>query len=337
MDESSSEPAEAEPRQVKLADQIPAEWGFREGRTDLWVSCYRVYMVERAELIRPQTKQIEAHGCWLTYFFGEPRYYHPGTFDIGPWDGVNPVQIVSQGMERRSAPTGAYLLIATPYPKEAAPEDEPTTRRRIKALVGLIRATLGRNAAFDLLFENIWHSDGKMTAASAGVALPLSFPLPRLAHDNLQNIREMSARISKDEHMANRINLALGWLDDGIARSGVDSLLALWIALETLAMPNTTDVKPVVESLSRAYRISYPEARDRFLVGRLAGLRGEIVHRGRQLNVSKVLRYLQAVFADVLRENLGIETTREAQVVLDEMTRAGTSLAQVIAEAEASE
>ncbi len=330
-----NQPAHGQPseeiREVKLAEQVPKEWGFSEGATDLWLSCYRIFLAKRAELIGTEVRFFDALGCRLLMFFGQPKYIDPGRMRLAPWDGVNPVEMIAEGAQERTADPGAYLMVVTPYPRDAVPEDEPRTRQRIKALVGLVRAMLGRNAAFDVIYENIIHSDGKTTASTRGIENPLWFGSPRLTVEALSDLQEISQRLSQDETRSNRLSLALRWLDEGVTTGGVDSFIRLWIALETLGMPDGTDIRQLIEALSRAYGVKPEEAQERFLVGRLFGLRGAIVHDGKQPALhSNMLAYMLAIFVDIFREKLGMRPVNAAQAWLD---RADPDLPSLITKA----
>jgi hypothetical protein len=111
--------------------------------------------------------------------------------------------------------------------------------------------------------------------------------------------------------------LALHWFHLAMRDRGVDAFLKRWIALETLAMPDGTNIRPVNEALASAYGISYEEARDTYAVGRLAGLRARIVHHGEPLPIhSKLELYFDAVFYDVLMQLLGEPCDGRAASVL---------------------
>lgn len=307
-----------EMREVQLVEVVPDEWGFREGRGDLWLSCYRMFLVSRDELISAEMRFVDALGCRLFMFFGQPKYVDPGRMRVKAWDGINPMVMIAEGAGPRTADPGAYLLVVTPYPMNADPDDEPRTRQRMKALVGLVRSVLGRNAAFDLLYENIIHSDGKTTAMTRGIEQPTWAGRPRLSAEALADLEEISRRISQDDARFNRLSLALRWLDEGMTTSGVDSFLRLWVALETLGMPARAGIGQLVESLSRAYGVPRGEARRRFLVGPLYGLRGAIVHDGKQPALhSNLLDYMRALFVDIFREQMGVGSVNAAQALLD--------------------
>lgn len=96
----------------------------------------------------------------------------------------------------------------------------------------------------------------------------------------------------------------------------MDAYLKNWFALETLGMPDTSDVRPLNDSLARAYAIPLKEAESRFAVGRLFGLRSRIVHDGQIVPIhARLLDYIAAIFVDVLFERLNVAAERRAELV----------------------
>ncbi len=84
----------------------------------------------------------------------------------------------------------------------------------------------------------------------------------------------------------------------------MDAVLKHWVALETLVMPNTTDLRPVNEVLKRVYGKPMAEIQATFGVGRVFGLRAQIVHHGAIVPIDeRLLRYLEALYADLLLES----------------------------------
>ncbi|HKB64568.1 MAG TPA: hypothetical protein VKC61_01855 [Pyrinomonadaceae bacterium] len=82
-------------------------------------------------------------------------------------------------------------------------------------------------------------------------------------------------------------------------------------------MPDTTNIVPLVESMARIYSISKDEARKKFLIGRLFGIRSQIVHNGMIIPIEdKLLQFLDAVYADLLYEQLGLVTEHRAETLL---------------------
>jgi hypothetical protein len=117
--------------------------------------------------------------------------------------------------------------------------------------------------------------------------------------------------------VARRLRLANRWFVSAVhSGGGIDAFLKYWIALETLAMPDTTDVRPINELLARSYDVTPSEAAQRFGVGRLFGLRSRIVHDGQIVSVSGLLLgYIEAIFFDTLAAALQLAPEHRAAAV----------------------
>jgi hypothetical protein len=115
-----------------------------------------------------------------------------------------------------------------------------------------------------------------------------------------------------------RIALALRWMDQANRTDGVDAIVKAWTALETLSMPNTTNIRPMNDALSRMYGISSKEANTEFLTGHLQGLRSDVVHNGHVTPVGTIVGvYMHELFKDLLFERLGLEHLARAKKFLE--------------------
>ena len=86
-------------------------------------------------------------------------------------------------------------------------------------------------------------------------------------------------------------------------------------------MPDTTDIRPINIALARIYGLSRDEVTTRFKIGRIFGLRSDIVHNGQVRSIHQQLqRYIQAVYVDILFDLLGQASERRAEAVLDDAT-----------------
>ena len=107
------------------------------------------------------------------------------------------------------------------------------------------------------------------------------------------------------------------WFESAIYDKGIDSLLKYWISIETLAMPDTTNIKVINEILSSAYKRTLDEVRDLFEVGRLFGLRSSIVHEGFNVPIGwLLLKYLEALYVDILFGILGLPCESRAEEII---------------------
>ena len=79
-------------------------------------------------------------------------------------------------------------------------------------------------------------------------------------------------------------------------------------------MPNSTHIRPINEHLAQSYGLPYNEVVREFLVGRLFGFRGEIVHgESRRPVPGDVLSYIAAIYIDVLLQILGLPPEQRAR------------------------
>ena len=95
------------------------------------------------------------------------------------------------------------------------------------------------------------------------------------------------------------------------------SFLKCWIAIETLAMPDITNVVPINEILAKIYSITITDAAKQFFVGRIHGLRSDIVHDGIMIPINPgVTDYLQAMYFDLLSHIAEIKSERRLESAL---------------------
>jgi hypothetical protein len=74
--------------------------------------------------------------------------------------------------------------------------------------------------------------------------------------------------------------LALRWIVRSDELLGVDAFVSLCVAFETLAPHPSGSITPFKNAIDRIYGVPESEKGDRFHVGRIAGLRATIVHKG---------------------------------------------------------
>lgn len=214
---------------------------------------------------------------------------------------------------RRSSQEMAHLIIAAP---EQRSEDE--ARFNLDVAAGLAGAALGRNAIFQLLFENLVDlSTKKVSVSTPVIRNPLAIEIPEVSESGLSVFARCLERVADlGEAERNRVRLALHWHEQAARSLPRDEFLKQWIALEAIGMDERSNVRPLVELLAKAYALSYNEARAQFGIGRIFGFRSRIVHRGERLPINGLLQeYVEAVFRDVLFERLGLPCRRFASSV----------------------
>src|SRR4029077_16361733 len=120
--------------------------------------------------------------------------------------------------------SGPVLAVIAPYALGDESGDEAATRKRGHTPLGLVVALLGRNAAYEFLFENIYEiGEPRMQGFSQVFDNPLAFRPPDLRHHSAVLIDASQALSSLADLERSRIELALRWVRQATYDVGVDS------------------------------------------------------------------------------------------------------------------
>jgi hypothetical protein len=297
-----------------FVDLVPTDW-FRSPETStVWLRAYRVMRVGQDSL-PDGIRTIRLHRVVAVLVFGTLKYL----------DASSPAQIISEtewhlpSPVERETTRGCYLTLLTPYVVDGACGDEAATLNRLDAVSGLLASLNGKNMIYQHVFDNQVPVGGNgVTAISPVFENPMTIPSPDISDSYLDFIETVDGAISGlDDHTQNRIQLSLRWFHSAQAHEGVDGLLRYWIALETLAMPDSTNIKPLETLIASASGLSIEEARDRFCVGRLFGLRSRIVHDGSMVPINaSLLDYVAALYGDVLLASVGLDSGSRTEAML---------------------
>jgi len=303
----------------RLIDLAPHSWFTHTDGSSIWVTGYRGLRVPK-ENFALGPKVVDFNEVRAIVLYGALKYIDASQAKIEVITD-NQWHIDVSKIQERETSEGVYLLFLAPFAVDGQPGNEPATREKISTAAGLFAAFNGRNIVYERLFDNIIEmSDGRSSAFSPVFENPMWFIPPDLSDARLDIISKADRAITTlPEPDRNRIRLSLRWFEQALYESGVDAYLKYWIALETLAMPDTTNIRPLNESLSRAYNLSCEAVRDRFAIRKLFGLRGRIVHDGQLVPIhANLLRYLEALYADVLLVHLDLLCDRRAASVMDD-------------------
>jgi hypothetical protein len=279
---------------------VPLEW--RDPPKKLLIQGYRIFGAPITPALGPGPFSIDLGGARIYILWGKPKYLASD----GMWEVDEPNQTLTYTVTSIRTPVaseGRYALLLTPASAQSFDSDP---RARLAAARGFLCAYHGRNAAFDRVFE--YEADGDWNFVALPSLLdPTSVPPPRLAKAEINSSRALAEGLdSKPESERSRLHLSLRWVATGLDRDGADAFLSYWIAIETLAMPDTANIRPVNEALGRAYELSRAAAATEFRIGRLADLRARIVHGGSLERIpASVLMYMGAVYVDLLNEMAG--------------------------------
>lgn len=305
--------------QFGIESLVPKSWFTKLEGSSIWVAGYKMYRVQNTSL--PSGPQLLDFGTTRAVFiFGSGQYLDARAVDPQfTEDG----EVVLRGFSKieTQLPEGAYLLIITPFDVDGKPGNELETRQRISEITGLLISFEGRNIAFHHIYDNVHElSKPERSVISPTLVNPFSLPVPDISQTRLQLIADTYKRIfGLPNSLNNRIRLSLRWFVAACYDSDLDAFLKYWIALEILAMPDTTDIQPINGLLSTAYGISMQEVGQTYHVGRIYGLRSRIVHDGFTPTISyKLLDFIAAIYSDVLSQIIGSPFDKRAQKFLTE-------------------
>jgi hypothetical protein len=311
------QPDEGIVKTVKLRDLAPEGWFTDPAKSSLWFSGYRALRVPNEYL--KTIELVDLQHVRVIFVRGTINYLDAS---------ASKIEIISETqwtfdadkIVHKSAPEGTYVLIIAPYVVDGTPGIEAATRDHVRDAVGLLATLYGRNVVYQHLFDNLVElAEEKRSVFSPTTENPLWFPAVNLSTDGIALLNVTSMAISQlPERDRNRTYLALRWLQYALYdMDGTSSFIKYWVAIETLAMPDTSNVRPINEALAKTYGMTVAAANQHFLVGRIFNLRSRIVHDGRIVPVhAQLLRYLESLFADLLAIMLGLQCEKRTETVL---------------------
>jgi hypothetical protein len=304
-------------RTFKIFDFGNPDWFKDKQEGSIWVSCYRAFRILE-ESIPEGIKTLDFGDLRVVFLSGSLKYYDSNNLRI-QFETETQWKVDASDFKERDTPKGIYTLFVVPFDKGSTPGSEATTRAMVSAYLGLLAAFQGRNVVHHRIFESIFLFPGdKVSNVSPVVVNPFAFPAPNLSDAAFKLISMANRNMhSLDELQRNRVVLSLRWFEQALFElGGVDAFLKFWIAVETVGMPDTSNIRPLVESLASAYCETSEDIKSKYKIGRLFDLRSRIVHEGSIMPIhSGLLKYLEALYVDALYQFLGITSERRLEQV----------------------
>jgi len=300
-------------QQITLSTILPASWFTQPENSSVWITGFQIANVAAVNFPTPFT-EINIGDILAVILYGELTYFELGKMIL---DSSVPDQlslITPTPIQQRS-PKSGWLLLITPYVVDGVQRDEPEVKHNIFAAAGFLAAFNGRNMIYEQVFHNVLEvQSGRLTTFSGVIVNSSTYPTPDLSSQRINLIETATSQLSQlPVALKNRVWLSLRWYEASLRSTGVDGFLQAWIALEVLGI-DKADIRPVNEALARIYGITLNEAKQRFDVGRICGIRSRIVHDGELVSISQPISdYVEAIYVDVLYELLGLDTERRAE------------------------
>ena len=307
-------------RQVEKFDiqqLIPKSWFNNLNASSVWLSGHKMFRLTMQDFILgPKIIDLDNARAIMTY--GKVSYLDsasatPESTDDGKFT------FNTSGLEKITNP-GPHLILILPFDKDGTEGNERNTRDRINDIVGLLVAFNDQNIAFERIFDYVINLDGKEKSVIGEVLTnPMGMPKPNINNDQLLRIQNADQKIgSLEPSTQNRIRLSLRWFEAARHDDDVDAFLKYWIAIETLAMPDTNNIKPITSLLSEIYGLTTEKTGEIFHIGRIFNARGKIVHDGEQFRVSvSLILFMQAIYVDIFFKILGLPSEKRALTLIE--------------------
>lgn len=289
-----------------LGELVPDDWNF-PGSCSVMLTVYRVYLVPDEQILSFPTLVLP--DVRLFAFRGKLPPWPRFEGGLEPWVGGQPqMRWELRTPSTDEMPVGTFLFVLARLAREADSDAQQTARGLIADAVTTLHLISGRNAALSREINEIVFRQNGIQHPSGAAESPVYHGPADLSLDRLTELSELWQAIERMPMIdSRRCKLSLRWASRGGEANGVDSLLAWWIAIETLAMPDTTNVRAINRRLASAHTITLEEAVVRFKVGRLQNLRAMIVHDGRlEQTTHNLERYIEALYIDLLRDVCGM-------------------------------
>lgn len=303
---------------LPFIDLVPSEWFKDPKASSIWVRGYWArpilpHHMPTPRVVIPLTRALAVliQGS-VTYFFADRP-------DIEPIQGGQARFRTPRRHGLIATPVGPHVLVIAPHCVDGVEAKEHSTEAQLDELEGLLTGYSGRAVVYQRLFDNILHlGTGQLTIFFGSVDNPAWYDPPDLRSAELTALTDVDrARASALPDLKSRIDLSLRWLAYAARDRAIDAFLKYWVAIETLSMPDSTNVRPANELLASVYAIPLQDAAQRFGLGRLQGVRAAIVHRGVRVEIpGEVEKFLEAVYFDLLTAVLGIPGPKRASLLL---------------------
>jgi hypothetical protein len=226
--------------------------------------------------------------------------------------------ILPKNVSNFNLPRSAYMLLATPHVIDGVEFKEPETHSRLDRMEALLSIHFGSNAVYQKVFQAIFEAqfDGKYSMAGDVMAVIQSSNGPNMAPENWRLFEETSSRIEsvEDTGKKDRIKRSLEFYHSGKASPDTahgEKFFFYWTAFQILCEGGGT--MQTNRQLQSIYGFSKEQVEADLLWKGIVDLRNNFFHAGVKIHLYKdAERYLQFLFLDLLRHELGLDSVGAA-------------------------
>lgn len=283
---------------------------------------YRILTPETTELIQPRyVELVEAVGV---IWYGQFRFLSKPSVRIEVVRGEDGLadwshRITQQGGAWQTTPSQANLLLLIPTLLDQHAEESASVETRLESTAGLFSSLIGYETTYEFVAQQLVDlRSNEVSSTGAWSRSIRGMHTPGLGSSALSEVRDGMANLARKPER-DRYRLSLRWFEQSLVGQSSDRYLKLWLALETLAMPETSNIRPVKDKLARIHGIDKIRSEDLLHVGWLHAVRARIVHDGemREALIDPYVPHLMAIYTDLLREALHLPPNRSREEVLE--------------------
>lgn len=285
---------------IGLNKLFPVDWQ-RVGKFKLGFSAFYVH-TKQDQILEQNPTVVYYKDCLFTFLNGIFEY--PSNPEVFTFPGEQ-FRTSVQNIKSKDA------LLFICFKKANIETDDNSLKQEVGSISTIISLYFGCNLIRDQIaiglttFELHDQSNYSVTGALSAQILDFDLSGVNLSIGNHQNIGTLISSFEASPEK-NKITLCANWYLKSFYLNNVDNFIAKWIALETLCMEDSSNIYPIKLILGEIYGMTPEDAANHFCIGRIYGLRSEIVHNG-YLIIFKpaILDYLGHIIEDCLNKKLG--------------------------------
>jgi Apea-like HEPN len=263
---------------------------------------------------------FEGRDLHIMFMDGRPEIPSPITYAFAGGDNI----AVRQSDQLVKLRPGRYVLLSVPvqaHYRAVTDAMEREASARLDSAAGIVAAVISPNAIYQRGFQFLAEASG----SGVFVATP-PFRTPRDGRAQLNPaamvaIRDVLRAIgTAHERIRARALASLRWYSQAYAETNrLDAFVKFWVALEAIAFSRSGSPVPLINLCANSYGREVSWVRDTFSINQLAQLRNDIVHAGeRPMLHGNLIRFLEALYVDALRAQLGLSNERRTELALPE-------------------
>ncbi|WP_162876334.1 HEPN domain-containing protein [Achromobacter insuavis] len=252
--------------------------------------------------------------------WGECQYFdnlHKPKLDFNA-DGALQFTPVSRGQVSTEKQANIIILQRVLAGQE---HNDPYFEDARKAICGLLSVNFSGSVTYSQLFVNFIDTKKRELGAFVGTLNVKSALLfqPIFSQERADHTAKVYDAILRKKELGHRYLRALHWYDIGHrSTDSLDAFINIWIGIEALVLNQQSNIYPLKKSIGDAYGLSVEKANSFFGIGRIFNIRSDLFHGQDRPQVSILfVEYLEALFADILHQELSLKCEERAKIFLN--------------------